>query len=207
MDTPPTNEPLGLRERKKQARAQAMQLAALRLVNERGLDTVTVEDIAAAANVSPRTFFNYYGSKEDALVGNMPDGADRFAAALLKRPAGEPMLDAVRAVFIANANEIAEHSELYQLRMNVVARHRELYPRMVGSFGEWERVMADAIAQRSGTDQATDIYPGLLAAVIAGIMRTSMRRWRATDFQTPLDTIFGEAFNLVRAGLKEPNSC
>jgi AcrR family transcriptional regulator len=64
-----TPDPTGLRERKKRARAEAIVEAAQRLVLDRGLDAVTVEDIATEAGISPRTFFNYYESKDDAVLG------------------------------------------------------------------------------------------------------------------------------------------
>jgi AcrR family transcriptional regulator len=80
-----TGEP-GLRERKRLATRRALQLAALELVNERGLDATTVDEISRRADVSPRTFFNYFPSKEEALAGEgprMPDAAsiEDFVAA------------------------------------------------------------------------------------------------------------------------------
>jgi AcrR family transcriptional regulator len=204
VSDPSTSEPLGLRERKKLATARALERAALQLVDEHGLDAVTVEEIAAAADVSPRTFFNYFSSKEDALVGGFAAGAQRFADALLARPTAEQPFEAARAVFAARASYLEDRADLYRLRMTVIMRHRELYPRMVGAFGEWERSIGDAVARRTGNDKLADTYPMRAAAIIAGIMRTSMRRWSMSDYQAPLDEIFASAFELVESGMQVP---
>ena len=95
--------PDGLRQQKKRATRHALRLAALRLIAERGVQDVTTDEIAAAADVSVRTFFNYFASKEDAIVGNDPALADTLAEELLARPADEAPLDALRAVCAAYA--------------------------------------------------------------------------------------------------------
>ena len=88
----------GLRERKKLATRLALHEAALRLVAERGLDAVSVDDIADQADVSPRTFFNYFPSKVDAVLGLDPEAPRRQADAFLGRPADEsPFRPCVRS--------------------------------------------------------------------------------------------------------------
>ena len=88
----------GLRERKKLATRHALHEAALHLVAAHGLDGVSVDDIAARADVSPRTFFNYFATKDDAVVGLDPAGPAEQAAALAGRPASESAVEALRAV-------------------------------------------------------------------------------------------------------------
>src|SRR4051812_41863471 len=107
--TGPGGEPLGLRERKKRATRQALHGAALRLVAERGFDDVTIEDIAAAADVSPRTFFNYFGSKEDVIVNPDPDRVERLRTLLASHTsADEQPLDVLESVLLENLGEFAD---------------------------------------------------------------------------------------------------
>src|SRR5690242_6349939 len=98
----------GLRERKKLATRLAIHQAALQLVAERGLDGVSVDDIADRAEVAPRTFFNYFATKVDALLGLDPTAAQRQVDAFLARPASESAPEALRAVALEQAAEMAE---------------------------------------------------------------------------------------------------
>src|SRR4051794_258404 len=141
----------GLRDRKKLATRLALHEAALRLVTEQGLDGVSIDDIAARAGVSPRTFFNYFPSKDDAVVGLDPALAQRQAEALRGRPAGESARSALRAVQAAQAAEMAREPELWPLRLRAIDAHPVLIARLHAAFGESERALAGAIAERTGT--------------------------------------------------------
>ncbi len=90
--------PVSLRERKKLATRRLLRRAALDLVAERGLANVTVEDIAEAAEVSPRTFFNYFPSKEAVLFGGDPDRAAELRDGIVSEAPGKSALDALRVV-------------------------------------------------------------------------------------------------------------
>ena len=90
----------GLRERKKRATRQALSAAAMRLAVERGLENVLVEDIAAAADVSPRTFNNYFASKYEAICALALDRAMQIGEVLRERPAGEDLWTAVRGAVL-----------------------------------------------------------------------------------------------------------
>ena len=93
---------LGLRERKRIATRRAIQLAAVELASERGFDRVTIDEISHVANVSPRTFFNYFPSKESAIIGELPElpdeeSIDRFVEA----GPDEAILDGISLLLIA----------------------------------------------------------------------------------------------------------
>jgi AcrR family transcriptional regulator len=196
--------PAGLRERKKLATRLALHEAALRLVAERGLDAVSVDDIAARADVSPRTFFNYFSTKDDAVVGLDPTAPQHLAEQFAARPADETPVAAIRAVHREMAAEMAQEPELWPLRMKVIDAHPALMTRLIAGFGESERVLAAAIAERTGSRDGTDLYSTLLAAVQACAMRTALHRWLAADFTASLPQLVDEAWDLLAAGLPAP---
>ena len=195
----------GLRERKKLATRIALHRAALQLVAERGLEHVSVDDIAARADVSPRTFFNYFPAKDDAVLGLDPDVLTQQVQAFLLRPADETPIQALRAVAHDQAAEMATETELWPLRLRVIDAHPSLLGRLAASFGEAERALAEAIATRSGTRFGVDAYPMLLAGVAGVAMRTALQRWFAGDFVATLPDLVDEAWALLTAGLPAPN--
>jgi AcrR family transcriptional regulator len=98
---------LGRRDRKKQATRQALRSAALRLVAERGFANVTIEDITEVADVAPRTFFNYFPSKESAVIGADPERVALMRSSLIGRPSTESPIEALRAVLVEYTGAIA----------------------------------------------------------------------------------------------------
>jgi AcrR family transcriptional regulator len=194
----------GLRERKKLATRAALHEAALRLVAEHGLASVSVEDIAERADVSPRTFFNYFATKDDAVLGLDPEASGQQVAAFLARPVDESPVQALRSVARVQAAEMATDSELWPLRLKVIDASPALLGRLAAAFGEGEKALAAAIATRSGTQFGTDAYPTLLAGVAGVAMRTALHRWLSSDFTAALPDLLDEAWDLLSAGLPAP---
>lgn len=197
---------LGRRDRKKLATHQMLRSAALRLVAERGLHQVTVEDIAEAADVSVRTFFNHFPSKEDAIVGLDPERVGQLREALAARPAEEGPLAALQAVLCELAATMVERSDEWPLRMEVVRASPALLPRMLASFATYERALVEVIASRTGTDPDRDLYPTLTTGVAMGAFRAAMALWRSTKGAQPLSKLLDTAFTQVAAGLPAPDT-
>src|SRR5437016_14573251 len=99
---------VSLRERKKLATRRSLRRAALDLVAERGFAHVTIEDIAEAADVSPRTFFNYFPSKEAALFGTDPERIPVLRERMIHTAPGEPALKALRMIMVSDARAVAD---------------------------------------------------------------------------------------------------
>lgn len=187
----------GLRERKKRATRRALQRAALRLVAEHGLDAVTVEEIAADADVSPRTFFNYFATKEDALSAVDPDATEENRAALAARPTDEPPLQSLRAVFLARAEQTASDIEFWRYRAAVAKAYPELFARVLGASVASDHAIAVVLAERMGADLRTDPRPLLLAGVTSVARRTAMQLWIAGGQQRNIVEVLAECFDRI----------
>ena len=202
--------PAGRRDRKKSATREALRAAVLRLATERGYENVTVEMITEAVDVSARTFFNYFPSKDDALLSADPDLAGDIARALLARPPDEPPLAALRTVLVQLAARFTEKEATWRARMAVVRANPQLWPRLVAGFTAFERTLTETIARRTGTDPDTDLYPGLVAAAAVGALRVAMAQWRTggensdDSDHTDLHRLLGQAFDTLAAGFPPP---
>ncbi|HVT66160.1 MAG TPA: TetR family transcriptional regulator [Trebonia sp.] len=201
---------LSLRERKKQATRRLLRRAALDLVAERGLANVTVEDIAEAADVSPRTFFNYFASKEAALFGGDPDRTAGLRARIAAEAPGAPAITALRAVLTQDAEAVA--AELRSLggdsgdwlrRMKVARADPHVRAAHAGQMAMIERAIGEGLAARLGADQETDPYPGVLAAAAVGVVRACMAFWAESAGGIPLAQLIDQAFQALADGLPE----
>lgn len=200
-------ETSGLRERKKAQTRRALTAAAIRLSIERGSpDRVTVEEISDAADVSARTFFNYFSSKEDAILGVDPDGRSTMRSELELRPAEESPVDALRAALLATAESIDDNAELWAQRLQLVREHPSLTPGYVASFADFERGLVEAMAARLGLDADTDLYPSVVVAAALTVMRVTVKHWQANAVDTPLTQLLDTAFDNLADGLAVPPS-
>ncbi|MDR6593099.1 TetR/AcrR family transcriptional regulator [Saccharothrix longispora] len=194
----------GLRDRKKRLTRDALSRAAVDLVVRHGLDHVTVEDISAAADVSPRTFFNYFATKEEAVVGPDPEAGPRIRARVLAQPVELSPAAAVREALLAEiAAELAVDRGFWLRRMRVVQQHPVLLAKVLAGGEAFEREVVAAVAERTGLPE-NGTYPLLLGAATGAAFRVAVARWSCFDEPTPLHEVFAEAMDLLAAGLADP---
>jgi AcrR family transcriptional regulator len=196
----------GLRERKKAETHQALAKAALDLADRLGPERVTVEAIADAAGVSPRTFFNYFSSKEDAIVGIAPAQSSALLADLLARPEDEPPLDALRAVVLAAAERLQAGGEDWVIRHRLIQKHHSLAVTRAAWFGEVERRMAEEIARRTGLNPGLDVYPALVVSATIGSLRVAIDVWQERGRAGALEALIDDAFDVLAHGLRLPHT-
>jgi AcrR family transcriptional regulator len=188
----------GLRERKKQATRDALSMAALRLAVERGLDNVLVEDIAAAAGVSPRTFNNYFASKYEAIASRASDRVFRVGEALLARPADEPLWDAITAAVLdVHAEAVTVPSPEWLAGLRPVLTSPALAGELLKTYVTMQRGLVAAIADRLG-DGDHGMYPEVVAAAVAAPTQVATDHWLGADPPVPLYGLVETALRHLR---------
>jgi len=202
VDVPPDPMPVGLRERKKEQTRRALEAAALDLFERQGFDQTTVEEITAACDVSPRTFFRYFATKEQLLVGGDGDFA-AVLAGLEHRPADEPPLQSVRAAFDAMIERYADDREQLVRRARIMGATPSLQLHTPDAhFGKIDAVV-DALARR---DEAAGVPPrplelGLAVGAAFAAVRAAVHTWIAEGATGDLFGTVDEVFDRLEGGL------
>ena len=191
-----------LRERKKNDTRRAIRSAALDLAVDVGLDALTVEDIARRAEVSPRTFFNYFRHKEDALVMDSVAGARTLHPLIVQRPAHETPLQAIRTVITESDLFSVMNSDRARTlaRQRLLAEHPVLLARQLSLNSQMEALLAEAVGERLGVDPTDDPRPALVAGVAGATMRVAIERWAAEGTSLLSDRV-NAAFDMLASGL------
>ncbi|MCT7354143.1 TetR/AcrR family transcriptional regulator [Streptomyces sp. 15-116A] len=214
----------GWRERKKRATRAALVEAAVRMAAEHGVEHVTVDAISEAAGVSPRTFFNYFDSRDDVFVMVGAESSARVRGALLDAPPELSPLEALRDAMALELQEIEQQHELWRLHAEVLRRSPDLLARSIGAHMADELGLAEAIAERIGAGSplfsgdrarctaaeaeqrrmALGLYPRLAAAVGVAAVRVAIEHWCVRQDEAAFDDVFREAFDHLAAGLAAP---
>ena len=190
----------GLRERKKRERRHCIEQAALQLFDQVGFDGTTIDDIAAAADIAPRTFFSYFPTKEDVVLADYAERLRRLVDELGRRPATEPPWTALRASFVVVAGDYEAHRDDLFRRFTIMAANPSVFARSLQLQAGWEDALTDAVARRSGRT-SEDIEPRLLSSAALACMRSSIRHWIATDHHTELPRLIDDCFARLGDGL------
>ena len=171
------NATVGLRERKKAATRQALHDAALRLVAERGIDQVTVEEIADAAMVSRRTFSNYFSNKEEALFHGHRVWVQRLVELVHARPAAEGPWDALRRATERLSAESADMDLQTIAARRLLRNHPSLVVHQNAVYAANERDLAAELSGRMPGDSDTPLRARVLAATFLATVRVASQHW------------------------------
>ncbi|MEV5838756.1 TetR family transcriptional regulator [Nocardia sp. NPDC052112] len=164
----------GLRERKKAATRTAIAQAAAALTQQIGFEKVTIDAIAEAAGVSIRTFHNYFTSKEAAVEHAIRSDFADLVAALAARPADEPVWDALLAVMLEWLGTVPGGIDGIADMLRIVESTPALMARFASAHMADKQLMAEAVARRTGTDAATDLFPMLVVTASEAALESAM---------------------------------
>jgi AcrR family transcriptional regulator len=201
-----TSEP-GLRERKRAETRDKLETAAVTLVLKNGLEHTTIDAICEAAEVSGRTFFNYFDSKEDAILGLQDSEItdDAVAAVLTGHEGADPVELTIRLMF-GVLNPSINMSTLFKSRMKIVKQHPQLLGRMATQMQRMTEQLTNAIRPilldaPGFADQApaeSELTVEVLLSLCSGATRAAVKEWTTTGNQTPIEAVEERAIELVR---------
>jgi AcrR family transcriptional regulator len=193
----------GLRERKKQETRTAIADAAMKLFIERGFDAVTVGDVAEAANVSEKTVFNYFPTKEDLFFDEAPARQAALVASIRDREPGESMVAAIRRSAAANCSRIS--SPDFAVFARVLEQSPALQARERTMFAGFTRAVADELVAEGAAEPEAHIACAACASVYHWMFSTARKRALAgvsgKAAATRLRAEVERGFDLIERGL------
>lgn len=198
-------EPLGLRELKKQMTREAIAAAALKLTLDKGLSDVTIDEIAREAFVSPRTVSNYFPSKEEAVLAAGSIGAEQILDECDGSRSDEPPLKVLCEQLSEYARENPDHLRRASQLAQLEEENPSLRPYRITQQVELVQLLSERIAVHTSTDTTTDLYPSLAASGAVSAMVTSLALWARNDLPDErLPTMIEDAFSILIDGYPHP---
>jgi AcrR family transcriptional regulator len=190
------NVGVGLREQKKQKTLAALQRAALDLVTAHGFDNVTIDDIAAAAEVSKTTFYRYLATKEDALLANRAEKLEYLRIALAAQPPDAPPLEAVRAA----VGEVAQRYQHDRRQMLALAKITRVTPSLAARTLEYDAASEELLREyfaRRDPDGAASLQSWVRAALVVATLRAARDYWLTRGAALALPELVDDALRIL----------
>ncbi len=195
----PVAPTVGLRERKKQKTKEAIQRVALRLFLKQGYDETTIEQIAAAVEISPSTFFNYFPTKEEVV---MMDAYDPLTISMfLERPKDEPLSVSFRRVLEGLAGILQRDRELILTRGRLMLQVPALRARIWDELERTQEFLSPLLAERSGRDP-NDFELRVTARVVVSAVYEASLQWMKGCGREDLVELVNRALDVVDAGAR-----
>ncbi|MFC4114774.1 TetR family transcriptional regulator [Nonomuraea zeae] len=197
---------MGLRERKKEKTRLALLDAALSLFLEQGYESTTVEQIAGVVDVSPRTFFRYFTSKDHLVLWFHDHAEEILLETLESRPPEESpftaMMHAIRAVIDDLEGATPEESDRFQKLRRLMDEHPHLVGQSVARGAHTERRLAEMVAARRGTEPDADQLSYLIVAFAMSTMRVGFECPRRDGTLEEVMNRMSETIDLAERSLR-----
>lgn len=191
----------GLRERKKAKTRDALVRSALRQFHERGFDHVTVDDIAEDCEVSPRTFFRYFSSKEEVLFGDVDGARQRLLDSLAEQPAEASVLEALRAAVLTVVVEYEHERDLKLLRQQVLRATPALQGRAIERHHGWVVEVTEAVRRSGRAERMSELDLRLAVATSATALGVATDLWVEDGGRGDLTALLSTVLDRLRDGL------
>jgi AcrR family transcriptional regulator len=189
----------GLRERKKQKTRESIQRTALRLFEKQGYGETTIEQIAAAVEISPSTFFNYFPTKEDVVLY---DAYDPMAIRMfLERPKDEPLNVGLRRVLEGLAAAFQRDEQMILARGRLFVDVPELRARIGDEIERTQVIFAQMLAERTGR-RPDDFELRVTARVVTAALYEATLEWMRSNGRRGLVDLFSRALDVVESGAR-----
>lgn len=204
--------PAGRRERKKLRTREALVDAAFTLFQEKGFEATTVEEIADAVDVSSRTFFRYFASKEDVALGLQEEQRLAMMKTLADRPADEPVVTALRRAVVSVVQECERGGsgfdpERFGCMQEMMASSPALLAGSLEHSQKKQCELAQLIADRMGVDVGSDLRPHVVAAAATCTFQAITEAWRSGPLQhLTFSEVVDQAFALLEEGINYPSA-
>jgi AcrR family transcriptional regulator len=202
--------PTGRRERKKQRTREALIDAAFTLFAEKGFEATTVEEIADMVDVSSRTFFRYFASKEDVVLTFHEEQFEAMKAALAAQPPETPVITAMREASVSVMRACEQGTYGFDPKKFVcVQEMMESSPTVFGrSLEHGQKKQAEItqiIADRMGVDPANDLRPHVAAGAASCAFRAAVEVWMHEEGRHgSIADLLDQVFALIEEGLNYP---
>lgn len=194
-------EATGLRARKKLRTRQTIERVALELFEEHGFEATTIDQIAAGADIAPRTFFHYFDTKEDVVIADYTARLQQIVTALETGPNDQEPWVAIRQAFLGAAVNYETERDYLLRRFRIIAAAPTVAARNLQLQANWEDAVTEAVVEWLDVDAATDIRPRLIAGAALAAMRASLRLWLADNGTSRLPDHVTRSFDLLETGL------
>ncbi len=194
--------PVGLREKKKAEARVEIVSAALRLFQKRGFDQVTIDEIAALANVSRRTFFRYFPTKEDVVLERRRQQLATFRGALDAIDGRAD--DVVREAFARVAADYQKNKARILSERALLASSRDLRVRDLEIDREFENAIVDAVTARTGSRPSDRLAARFFAAAAMGVVRVVVDDWADAGGDADIASLGRRALDAIAELLPTP---
>jgi AcrR family transcriptional regulator len=195
-EIPPKLSLVALRERKKDQTREALARAAFSLFRDKGYEATTVAEIARAANVSRRTFFRYYATKDALLFVDDSENLERFRELLDARDDGTDRLAHLRQACLALAEDLAQEREPILARARIIESSSVLAKQERQQDMLWEQAITSSLLAERNPNPVAERRARVLAGAVFGAMRATMSAWKDQDGRADLPRLMAEALDL-----------